>query len=178
VRDVELGELVDRVRLAWSDPLDRVESAVALAESLSAVADHVVRHFVAEARGEGVSWTQIGDRLGVSKQAVRKRFIPDADVGIFTRYDEAARHVIVLARDYARALHHSVIGTEHLLLALRAKRVIHGDVEPPAGSDADVPERLPFTEDAKKVLGQALRVAGGAQVGPAHLARVLAEGAW
>jgi hypothetical protein len=177
MRDVELGELVDRVQRAWPDPLDRVESAVALAESLSAVADHLVRHFVAEARSDGLSWTQIGDRLGVSKQAVRKRFTPDADVGIFARYDEAARHVIVLARDYARDLHHSAIGTGHLLLALRAKRVVQGDVEPPAGPDADVPERLPFTEDARKVLGQALRVAGDDQVGPAHLARALAEGA-
>ncbi|MFD1046199.1 hypothetical protein ACFQ1S_11795, partial [Kibdelosporangium lantanae] len=112
MREVELGSLIDRVRGSRSDPLDRVEWAVALAGTMNVVADHLIRHFVAEARGDGLSWTQIGDRLGVSKQAVRKRFVPDADLGIFARYDESARHVVVLARDYARNLRDPAIGTE------------------------------------------------------------------
>lgn len=171
MRAVELGELIDRIQ-ETPDPLDRVERAIALAESLDAVADHLVRHFVAEARSDGLSWTQIGDRLGVSKQAVRKRFIPDAEVGIFARYNESARHVIVLARDYARNLHHSAIGTEHLLMAISAKQ---GEaVEANLGEPSTA--QLPFTEDAKRALGQAIRTAGGDQVGPEHLARVLAEG--
>jgi hypothetical protein len=175
--EIELGELIDRVRETESDPLGRVESAVALAESMDAVADHLIRHFVAEARSDGLSWTQIGDRLGVSKQAVRKRFIPEGEVGIFARYNESARHVIVLARDYARNLHHPAISAGHLLLALSAKRVVRGKaIELDLGEPSpEIPEQLPFTEDAKTALGQAIRAAGGDQVGPEHLAQVLTE---
>ena len=40
------------------------------------MADQLITHFVSEARGAGLSWTQIGERMGVTKQAARKRFVP------------------------------------------------------------------------------------------------------
>jgi hypothetical protein len=38
--------------------------------------DQLIIHFVNEARDAGLSWTQIGERMGVTKQAARKRFVP------------------------------------------------------------------------------------------------------
>ena len=44
----------------------------------AAAADRLLDHFVAHARGSGMSWTDIGARLGVTKQAARQRFTPTA----------------------------------------------------------------------------------------------------
>src|ERR671922_2453835 len=93
--------------------------------------------------------------------------------GLFERFTERARQVVVLAQDEARGLKHNYIGTEHILLGLLreeqgiAARVLEGfDVtvekvraqvrqiigegdEPAAG-------QIPFTPRAKKVLELAL----------------------
>jgi len=55
-------------------PLDRVEAAIAAEEELASGGDELIGRFVAEARDAGCSWTEIGARLGVSKQAARQRF--------------------------------------------------------------------------------------------------------
>src|SRR5437667_2533251 len=55
-------------------PLDRVEAAIAVGEELASGGDELIGRFVAEAREAGCSWTEIGDRMGVSKQAARQRF--------------------------------------------------------------------------------------------------------
>ena len=39
-------------------------------------------------------------------------------LGLFERFTERARQVVVLAQDEARALKHNYIGTEHILLGL------------------------------------------------------------
>ena len=38
--------------------------------------------------------------------------------GVFERFTERARQVVVLAQEESRALRHAYIGTEHLLLGL------------------------------------------------------------
>src|SRR5712691_10313142 len=59
-------------------PLDRVEAAVAVGEELACGGDELIGRFVAEARDAGCSWTEIGARMGVSKQAARQRFTQPA----------------------------------------------------------------------------------------------------
>jgi hypothetical protein len=49
---------------------------VLAADHLGDVADHLIGHFVDQARRSGATWTQIGQSLGVSKQAAQKRFVP------------------------------------------------------------------------------------------------------
>src|SRR5262252_10628126 len=72
---LNLPGLVQEVgRRAGDSPLDRVEAALAIGEELASGADELIGHFVAEARQAGCSWTQIGERMGVSKQAARQRF--------------------------------------------------------------------------------------------------------
>jgi hypothetical protein len=72
---VRLPDLVREVeQRAASSPLDRVEAALGVSEELASGADELIGHFVTEARQAGCSWTQIGARIGVSKQAARQRF--------------------------------------------------------------------------------------------------------
>jgi ATP-dependent Clp protease ATP-binding subunit ClpA len=75
VEAVSLAELMDSVReQAPGAPLDRVEAALTVSEELASCADELIGQFVAEARRAGCSWTEIGQRIGVSKQAARQRF--------------------------------------------------------------------------------------------------------
>jgi ATP-dependent Clp protease ATP-binding subunit ClpC len=95
---------------------------------------------------------------------------------VFERFTDRARSVLTLAQEEARALNHSFIGTEHILLGLlaegdglaaralrslglstedvRAKveEIVGGSVSTPVGS-------RPFTPRSKKVLELALREA-------------------
>ena len=115
---------------------------------------------------------------------------------MFDRYNEEARNVVVLAQEEARALRHSYIGAEHLLLALlRLPReaavapvlaglgLAVGDVRErlqslvPAGHDPP-PAQLPFTPGTKRVLEIALREAlsrGDRHVGAEHLLLAIAR---
>ena len=71
---VSVAELVYAVRQqAPGAPLDRVEAALMVSEELALCADDLIGQFVTEARQAGYSWTEIGQRIGVSKQAARQR---------------------------------------------------------------------------------------------------------
>src|ERR1700743_3990804 len=48
-------------------------------EHLGEVADHLIGHFVDQARRSGASWTDIGKSMGVTKQASQKRFVLRAE---------------------------------------------------------------------------------------------------
>ena len=76
---VNVGALMAAVRARAPDaPLDRVGAAMAVGEELVSGGDELIGLFVAEARSAGCSWTEIGARMGVSKQAARQRFAPPA----------------------------------------------------------------------------------------------------
>jgi hypothetical protein len=75
VQAVDVGVLAAAVRQqAPGGPLDRVEAALAVGAELASGADELIGQFVTEARQAGCSWTEIGQRMGVSKQAARQRF--------------------------------------------------------------------------------------------------------
>lgn len=61
-------------RAGDADPLAALDIASAVCRELEDVADEVLEHFVRATRRAGHSWTAIGDRLGISKQAARQRF--------------------------------------------------------------------------------------------------------
>jgi ClpX C4-type zinc finger len=56
----------------WSD--DQLLRALAHSQANVQQADAVVHDFVAKLRSRGISWTRIGEALGVSKQAAWERF--------------------------------------------------------------------------------------------------------
>src|SRR5258708_30046991 len=74
---VNAAALADAVReRAPGEPLDRVEAALVVSQELASGADELIGQFVAEAGRAGGWWTEIGQRIGVSKQAARQRFAP------------------------------------------------------------------------------------------------------
>src|ERR687889_994774 len=72
---VRLDDLIASIEQIHSDALDQLSDAVTAADHLGEVADHLIGHFVDQARRSGASWTDIGRSMGVTKQAVQKRFV-------------------------------------------------------------------------------------------------------
>ncbi|MBO0810339.1 MAG: NDP-hexose 4-ketoreductase, partial [Actinobacteria bacterium] len=95
---------------------------------------------------------------------------------MFERFTSHARHVVVLAQEEARRMHHNYIGTEHVLLGLlgepdgAAGRALRGvglsldggrqEVLAIVGTGKRTPTgHIPFTPRAKKTLELSLREA-------------------
>jgi hypothetical protein len=198
---VRLDDLIGVIKQVHTEPLDQLTDAVLAAETLGDVADHLIGHFVDQARKSGASWTEIGKCMGVTKQAAQKRFVPkapsdsaavDPEAG-FGRFTPRARNVIVVAQNKAGEAGNNEIGPDHLLLGLfadpdgLAAKLLAGqgiDVDkvnkavtlPPRVDD--VPVLIPFNGQAKKTLEltfrQALRL-GHNYVGTEHILLALYE---
>jgi Clp amino terminal domain, pathogenicity island component len=108
-------------------PLDHLSGAVAASARLGEQADHLIGHFVDQARRSGASWSQIGASMGVSKQAAQQRFVPRGAPkepfapGDYSRFTVRARQVLAVAEDEARETSAPGISTRHLALALLAE---------------------------------------------------------
>ena len=123
---VRLDDLIEAINDVHSSALERLSNAVMTAAHLGDLADHLIGHFVDQARRSGASWTDIGNSMGVTKQAAQKRFVSksvgepldlDPSQG-FSRFTEHARNVVVAAQNEARAAGNETICTEHLVLGL------------------------------------------------------------
>ncbi len=198
---VRLDDLIDVITRVHDQPLDQLTDAVLAAEALGEVADHLIGHFVDQARRSGASWTEIGKCMGVTKQAAQKRFVPrtptdatalDPSAG-FGRFTPRARAVIVEAQNRAHAAGNAEIRPAHLVLGLFADPTglaarlladqgisadaVAGAVTLPPREN-DVPALIPFDARARKALEltfrQALRL-GHDYVGTEHLLLALYE---
>lgn len=78
---VRLDDLIEAIKKVHTDTLEQLSDAVVAAEHLGDVADHLIGHFVDQARRSGASWTDIGRSMGVTRQAAQKRFVPKGDKG-------------------------------------------------------------------------------------------------
>src|ERR1700684_909051 len=119
--------LQDVIHLVESDPddaqpLNRLRAASALVQNLADIGDAALGYFVDQARHAGHSWSEIGEALGVSKQAAQQKQTVRLSLGLnaptFERFTPRARNVLVAAEPIARDWGHSHVDTEHLLLAL------------------------------------------------------------
>ncbi|MHC1558523.1 Clp protease N-terminal domain-containing protein [Actinomycetospora sp. C-140] len=196
---VRLDDLIAAITSVHSDTLEQLQDAVLAAEHLGEVADHLIGHFVDQARRSGASWTDIGRRMGVTKQAAQKRFVAkgeeiDFQEG-FGRFTPRARNVVVKAQEEARSAGNAEITPAHLALgllhepeSLAVLTMKALDVAPetvrrtvvatlPARSD-ELGALIPFDAAAKKVLEltfrQALRL-GHNYVGTEHILLALLE---
>jgi len=198
---VRLDDLIGVIKQVHTEPLEQLTDAVLAAETLGEVADHLIGHFVDQARRSGASWTEIGKCMGVTKQAAQKRFVPkvpdisaalDPEAG-FGRFTPRARNVVVEAQNKAHAAGNAEIQPDHLLLALFADpgglaakllagqgigaEVVNEAITLPPRVD-DMPALIPFSGPAKKALEltfrQALRL-GHNYVGTEHILLALAE---
>ena len=126
-----LQELIDTVRqdAGTEDPIGQLLVAAATASDLEQTTDALLGHFVDRCRRAGRSWSEISAALGVTKQAVHKRFAgplaeriaATTDRPTFERFTQRARSVLAAADAAAEASASLVIGTEHLLLGLYAE---------------------------------------------------------
>jgi Clp amino terminal domain, pathogenicity island component len=200
---VRLDDLIEAIRNAYPGALDQLSGAVLVADHLGDLADHLVGHFVDQARRSGASWTEIGRSMGVSKQAAQKRFVgkgPGDPPGLtsrdgFSRFTQQARNAVVAAQNEARAAGNDQICPAHLLLglltepaALAAQAIVAQGV-PLATAEAaaraalppragQLPALIPFDERSKKALNLAFREAprlGDHHVGTEHILVALLE---
>src|SRR5271166_6263109 len=126
-----LQELIDMVRsdAASQQPLDQLVAAATAVAQLEATSDALLGHFVDRCRRDGQSWSQISAALGVSKQAVHKRFasaiaahmVATTTTWTFERFTDRARRVVAAAEQAALEFGANTVGTEHLLLGLFAE---------------------------------------------------------
>src|SRR5436189_5910898 len=107
LKAVRLDTLIDSIKKARTEPLDQLADAMMVGEHLGEVADHLIGHFVDQARRSGASWTDIGKCMGVTKQAAQKRFVPKSDTVPmnpeegFTRFTPRARNAVAAAQTAA-----------------------------------------------------------------------------
>ncbi|MER6384619.1 Clp protease N-terminal domain-containing protein [Streptomyces sp. NPDC001250] len=197
---VRLDDLIEAIKKVHPEPLDQLQDAVIAADHLGDVADHLIGHFVDQARRSGASWTEIGRSMGVTRQAAQKRFVPKESADLdpsqgFSRYTPRARNVVVAAHKEALAARNPEGRPEHLVLGLlaepegmAAKAITAQDVFldsvrqaataalPPAADD--VPDLIPYGPDAKKALELTFREAlrlGHNYIGTEHILLALLE---
>src|SRR5688500_6308737 len=120
---IRLDDLIDAIKKVHPEPLYQLQDAVIAADHLGDVADHLIGHFVDQARRSGASWTDIGKSMGVTRQAAQKRFVPKAESDLdpsqgFSRFTPRARNVVVISQNEAKNAGNDLIRPEHLILGL------------------------------------------------------------
>ena len=177
--------------------LENVSDAFAVSTQMDEQSDALIGYFVDQARRSGLSWSQIGGAMGVSKQAAQKRFVPTRAAELFpkgskpfSRFTDRAARALVAASRLAAP---EPVGGAHLAAALlteprglAARAVIAAWVTPaqvytavgagpaqPVG-EAGTAELLDVTldENAKTALKEALKSAlrlGHNYIGTEHL---------
>jgi hypothetical protein len=120
--------LVSRVNdtAGSDDPLARLDSAITVAAEASETGDGLLDRFVTQARHAGCSWTDIGARLGVSKQAARQRFADRTQPLILpgaAQPNTRLQACLDRAGAQAQADGAAETGTHHLLAGLLAEGV-------------------------------------------------------
>ena len=203
--NVKLDDLINAIKSNnEKDALAQLTDAVYVGQHLGEVADHLIGHFVDQARRSGASWTDIGASMGVTKQAAQKRFVPKVDPGgdpggaierVYGRYTDRARHVVVEAQKAAAEHASPEIDTVHIVLglltepaALAAGAILAQGVQLDAvreAAEARLPESVepapnvvPFSAAAKKTLELTMREGlrlGHNYIGTEHMLLALLE---
>ncbi|MGW1467638.1 Clp protease N-terminal domain-containing protein [Streptomyces sp. NPDC002308] len=200
---VRLDDLIEAIKKTHTDALEQLSGAVVAADHLGDIADHLIGHFVDQARRSGASWTDIGRSMGVTRQAAQKRFVPkkpdesaeQEPKDGFARFTTRARNVVITAHNEARLAGNAEVFPAHLVLGVVADTVSVGAqviaaqgitpeavraaalaALPPAADE--VPELVPYDAGSRKVLELAYRESlrlGHPHVGTEHVLLALLE---
>lgn len=148
---IDLQALITEVRRrASGSPLDEIEAALAVSDELQSGADELVGHYVTQARHAGCSWTEIGERLGVSKQAARQRFVRPAAEPDEPPERPRLRACREAAGREAAAEGAAEVGSHHLLVGLFEE-----------GAAAAIMEQIGLRRDAVREAARQLFPSGG-----------------
>lgn len=147
---MDFRTLIQDIEASGGEPLAQLRRASERSREVAAIADSLLDHFIQKARGAGLTWTQIGEALDISKQAAQQRSAkliraldpreapaPEAApsehrrfragrkrLPMFARFTDRARLAVSEAEAVARGFGHVYVGTEHLLAGVvRAGRV-------------------------------------------------------
>jgi hypothetical protein len=185
---VSLDTLITFVRAIRpsGDALDALSDAMRVSGRIEDQSDALIGYFVDQARRAGASWSQIGESMGVSKQAAQQRHVSRAGEltaggRLFERFAPRARNALVVSRQLA-ADDDQATETEprHIVGALLsepdgvAARAVHAlgisdDAVfaalrlPPvcsseSGVTAEQTRSVAFGTDAKKLIARALDI--------------------
>ncbi|MGW5334194.1 Clp protease N-terminal domain-containing protein [Streptomyces bauhiniae] len=197
---VRLDDLIEAIKTAHAEPLEQLQDAVIAADHLDDVADHLIGHFVDQARRSGASWTDIGKSMGVTRQAAQKRFVSKESADLdpnqgFSRYTPRARNVVMAAHNAAVTARNAEGRPEHLVLGLLVEpeglavkameaQGVQADAVREAATAAlppateTTPDLVPYGAEAKKALELTFREAlrlGHNYIGTEHILLALLE---
>ena len=179
---VTLDRLVAALEAAHPDVRDRIPDAMLIAEHLDRTGEDLIEHVVLTARAQGVPWSEIGTRMGVSKQAAQQRLAKAAQVELeplspeqgFTRFTVEARNLLMAAHEAARTRKEAWVTPARLAVAAGIRSA---EVRLPKPA-AEAKELVPYDEDAQRVLSRAFDVAiaqGADMVDVNHVLEALTE---
>ncbi|GAB3393660.1 Clp protease N-terminal domain-containing protein [Humibacter soli] len=147
---ISLDNLIAFVRAVHpdGDALAHLSDAVRVSTRLEDQADSLIGHFVDQARRSGASWSQIGESMGVTKQAAQKRFVtravdlvPGGSERLFSRFAARARAALVAARALA-AQDGSSSDETATPVPVEPRHIVAGLLGEPEGIAARAIERL------------------------------------
>lgn len=179
---VTLDRLVAALEAAHADVRDRIPDAMLIAEHLDSTGEDLIEHVVLTARSQGVPWSEIGARMGVSKQAAQQRLAKAAQAELgplaheqgFTRFTVEARNVLMAAHEAARSRREATVTPARLAVAAGIDSAVARLPKP----TAEHKELVPYDEDAQGALSRAFDIAiaqHADMVDVTHVAAALAE---
>ena len=150
-----LQDLIEVVQqdTTTGNALDLLVTAATTVAQIEDTSDALLGYFVDRCRREGRSWSEISAALGVTKQAVHKRFaasvadqiIASIPAPTFERFTARARVVISSAALAARDAGREKVSSVHILLGLFAE---------PEGIAGKTLQSLGVTRDAVRAAAQ------------------------
>jgi len=175
-----LERLVATLESTHVDALDRISDAMVVAEHLDQVGDDLIEHVVATARQQGISWSEIGARMGVSKQAAQQRLGKASEAELeplsaeqgFARFTIEARNLLVRAHEAARARREPCVSAARIAVAVGIEAASSRLPEPASESQ----DLVPYDDEAQQALARAFEVAiaeGAHMVEVRHLIEAL-----
>lgn len=179
---VSLDRLVAALEVAHADVRDRIPDAMLVAEHLGQTGEELIEHVVATARTQGVTWSEIGSRMGVSKQAAQQRLAKASQGDLeplspeqgFTRFSIEGRNLLMAAHEGARSRREPFVTPARLAVSAGITSAESQLPQPvPEGS-----ELVAYDEAAQGVLARAFEVAiahGADMVEVSHVVAAIEE---
>lgn len=119
----DLDELIREVDgiCPSTDWIDRLKVAVGIAARLQSLGDELVTEYVEHARFRSRSWAEVGEALGVSRQAAQQRFTAPHVEYPSDEFTDELQRAMPLIKQAAIEHRHNYIGTEHVLIGVTAE---------------------------------------------------------